>query len=121
MIEQNIVAVLDTVGNLCPESFFQDIVGPVKVFQIQMPRIPLAHSLRLQDKTFTLGIHDIEHGVPVVEPIRQRPVKRIIHVFDIKHGNLPSVFFHRTLDRISPRAHIIYIRLGDRQSVNILS
>ena len=118
MIKHDILVLFQACLHFLAKPFLLNGVGPIKICQIQMPRAPLPHSLRLQDKTFRFRIHNIEHCFFVVKSLRKRPVKGIINVLYIKRPNLLFTFHNRTLNAVSPCSHIVQIRLRYRQSVD---
>ena len=117
MTEQNVLTSLQTLLNLIPQLLVNNIVGPIKISQIQMPSASLPHTFRLQNKPLAFSIHNVKRGLAIIKTIRQRFVQRIIGIFNIERGHFLTILFHRTFYCIRPRAHIIQIGLRNRQTV----
>ena len=62
MGEHDVLAVCDTVRHHGEDDRIGDVVGPVEVLQIHMPRVSLAHALGLQHEALRGGVHEVEHG-----------------------------------------------------------
>ena len=115
VIKQNIFPVFHAFSHFRLEVFLHNIICPVKILQIQMPGIPLPHSLWFQHQPFALRVHNIEHGPSIIKSVRKRLIQRIINILHIKRCDLLSVLYDGTFHRISPRSHIIQIGLRNRK------
>ncbi len=109
MVEQDIPSILHAVQHFFLQFLVPDIIGPVKILQVQVSRISLPHALRIQHKALTLCIHNIEHGLLVVETVREGFVQGVIHILHIERTDLLPVLLHGTLHGIGPGAHIVDI------------
>ena len=116
MVKQDIPSIFQAALHLFPNTRVLNLVCPVEVGQIQVARAAHPHSLGLQHKALAYRIHDIQCGLLVIKPVGKRPVNRIIDILRVERPNDLSILFDGTLYGIGPRAHIIHIGLGDRQS-----
>ena len=119
MIEHDFFAFFQAGVYLSHQLFIANIIGPVKIFQVQVPCIPLSHSLGFEDKTLCLRIHDIQHGFLIIKSGRQGSVQGVVDIFHIKHCHFLPVLYNRTFHSVCPCAHIIYIRLGNCHSIHL--
>lgn len=115
MIKHDILSILHTVLYFGPELLILNIICSVKIFQIQMSRAALSHSLWFQHKPFRFRIHNIEHGLFIIKSFRKRFVKRIISILHIKSSNFLLFLHDRAFEGIRPCPHVIHIGMGNRQ------
>ena len=115
MGEHDVLAVCDTVRHHGEDDRIGDVVGPVEVLQIHMPRITLAHALGLQHEALRGGVHEIEHGPLAVEALGQRLVDGIEGVLGVQLGDGDAVALDGTLHRVGPAALGVHVGLGDGQ------
>ena len=118
MVKHKFPALFQALGNFLLQSGLLNIIGPVKVFQIQMPCAPLSHSCGFQHQPLTVGVHNIEHGPAIIKSLRQGLVQGVVDILHIERPSLPAFLFHRTLYSICPGSHMVQIGLGDGQAVH---
>ena len=119
MIKQDIVSVFQALGHIRPGVRVLDVVGPVKILQIQVPRVPHSHALGLQNKTLALGVHNIEGGLLVIKAVRRkRTVNSVINILDIQGAQHRPIPLNRALDGVGPGTQVVQIGLGDGQAAH---
>lgn len=91
MGEHDVLAVFDAVRHHGEDGRIGDVVGPVEVLQVHMPRIALAHALGLQHEALRGGVHEIEHGPLAVEALGQRLVDGVEGVLGVQLGDGDAV------------------------------
>ena len=92
------------------------VVGPVEVLQVQVPRVTLAHALGLQHEALRGRVHEVEHGLLVVEAHRQRPVDGLVGVLGVQRADILALARYGTGDGVGPRARIVDVGLRHGQA-----
>ena len=111
VVKQEIIPRIKTFGNLPLYLFILDAVRPVKIVQVQMPRVPLSHPLWFQDKALARGIHNIKCCFFIIKFVWKGFINRIVYIFGIEHPDFLPIPLDRAFYCIGPRPHIVYVRL----------
>ncbi len=118
VVKENVLPVFQSGLHFGPQLRALNAVGPIKIFQIQMPCVALPHSCGFEHKPLGFRVHDIKSGLFVVKAVGQRTFQGIIGVFHIEVADGFAVPDHGAFHGIGPSAHVIDIRLGDRQPLH---